>query len=49
MVLDKHNKYSKMYHNNILYWVLGIDNELYLKFEKPIIFSRDKFINNHKR
>ena len=49
MVLDKHNKYSKMYHNNTLYWGLGIENELYLEFEKPIIFSREKFINNHKR
>ena len=48
MVLDKHNKYSTMYRNT-LYWGIGIENELYLEFEKPIIFSKDKFINNHKR
>ena len=28
--LEKHIKYKKLYKKNILFWGLGIENELYL-------------------
>ena len=32
--IEKHNKYKKYYKKDNLYWGLGIENELYLEFEK---------------
>ena len=32
--LDKHKKYFDYYNSNELYWGLGIENELYLEFNK---------------
>jgi hypothetical protein len=47
--LQKHVKYNSMYKPNILYWGLGIENELYLEFENKITFKKSDFINNHKK
>jgi len=47
--LEKHYKYESIYKKNTIYWGLGIENELYLQFDKEIEFSHDKFLNNHRR
>ena len=46
---DKHTKYKASYGKNELYWGIGIENELYLEFEKKIPVEKKKFLNNHKR
>ena len=46
---EKHAKYMKHFKKNHIYWGLGIENELYLEFDKPIIISKSFFLNNHKR
>jgi hypothetical protein len=48
-LLEKHVKYTDMYKPNTLYWGLGIENELYLEFEKKINITQEMFLNNHKR
>lgn len=48
-VFQKHSKYIDMYKSNILYWGLGIENELYLEFDKLHDFNRDQFLNNHNK
>ena len=45
---NKHNKYFKDYIENDLYWGLGIENELYLEFSKPLIVDSN-FLKNNKR
>jgi len=47
--IDKHVKYKKKYGKNDLYWGLGIENELYLEFEKRKEVSKKVFLENHKR
>ena len=47
--IDKHEKYKKKYGKNDLYWGLGIENELYLEFEKKKNISKKVFLENHKR
>ena len=47
--LDKHKKYKHMYGKNELYWGVGIENELYLEFDKKISISQTFLKNNHKR
>ena len=47
--LEKHYKYEKTYKTNELYWGIGIENELYLEFDKNINFEKYKLLNNHKR
>ena len=47
--IEKHIKYEKYYKKNSLYWGLGIENELYLEFEKKASISKDFFFKNHKR
>lgn len=47
--IEKHNKYKKYYKKDTLYWGLGIENELYLEFEKKASISKDFFFKNHKR
>jgi len=48
-LLEKHVKYTDMYKPNTLYWGLGIENELYLEFEKKINITQEMFLNNHTR
>ena len=47
--LEKHYKYEKTYKTDELYWGIGIENELYLEFDKNINFEKYKLLNNHKR
>ena len=46
---DKHTKYKDSYGTNELYWGIGIENELYLEFDKKIPVDKKIFLNNHKR
>jgi len=46
---DKHTKYKESYGKNEMYWGIGIENELYLEFEKKVPVDKKKFLNNHKR
>jgi len=47
--LEKHKKYSGYYVANDVYWGLGIENEMYLEFDKPKLIDMNFFLNNHKR
>jgi hypothetical protein len=46
---DKHTKYKESYGKNELYWGIGLENELYLEFEKKVQVEKKKFLNYHKR
>ena len=46
---DKHTKYKESYGKNEIYWGIGLENELYLEFEKKVQVDKKKFLNNHKR
>jgi hypothetical protein len=46
---DKHTKYKESYGKNELYWGIGLENELYLEFDKKVQVGKNKFLNNHKR
>ena len=46
--IDKHLKYLSKYGECELYWGLGIENEVYLEFDKKIIVNENFFLNNHK-
>ena len=46
---DKHLKYKSLYGKNEIYWGIGIENELYLEFDKKSHIDKKKFLNNHKR
>lgn len=46
---SKHVKYLKYYKNNDIYWGLGIENELYLEFDKPIEIDEKFFLTKHRR
>jgi hypothetical protein len=43
--IDKHLKYLSKYGGGELYWGLGIENEIYLEFEKKVAIT-DKFFLN---
>ncbi len=53
---EKHNKYNKFYKNDFrrnnrndnLYWGLGIENESYLMFKKPLSTTKDLMLKHHK-
>ena len=47
--IEKHTKYKNQYMPEELFWGLGIENELYLEFEKRKQITEEEFINNHKR
>jgi hypothetical protein len=51
--LEKHKKYETQYklENGKLniFWGIGIENEVYLEFDKKVITSKTFFISNHKR
>ena len=46
---DKHLKYREHYKRNSIYWGLGIENELYLEFEKRLIKPKKDIIYKRKR
>jgi hypothetical protein len=46
---DKHTKYKASYGKNEIYWGIGIENELYLEFERKVQVDKKKFLNYHKR
>jgi len=45
----KHVKYKKCYKNDTLYWGLGIENEMYLEFEKTKQVNKMYLCTNRKR
>ena len=47
-ILDKHYIYQSQYKPNSLYWGLGIENEVYLEFEKRVLITKREFLENHK-
>ena len=49
IVLEKHKKYCSMYRENEIYWGFGIENEVYLQFERKKEVSKAFFLENHKR
>jgi hypothetical protein len=46
---EKYLKYKVQYIPNEIYWGLGIENEVYLEFQKKRLISKYMFINNHDR
>lgn len=46
---DKHEKYKSCYGTNELYWGIGIENGLYLEFEKKSEKHMKIFLNSHKK
>jgi hypothetical protein len=46
--LEKHKMYEEQYQKNTLYWGLGIENEIYLEFDKKKRFTKEEFVKNHK-
>jgi hypothetical protein len=47
--LEKHKIYEQQYQKNSLYWGLGIENEIYLEFDKKKRFTKEEFVKNHTR
>ena len=47
--ITKHYKYKDNYKPSTLYWGLGIENEIYLEFEKKIEIKKEDFFNNHQK
>lgn len=47
--LEKHKIYEEQYQKNGLYWGLGIENEIYLEFDKKKRFTKEEFIKNHTK
>lgn len=45
----KHTKYVKYYKKNDTFWGLGIENELYLEFDKPVTIDDKFFLTRHRR
>ena len=45
--LPKHQKYKNMYGQNELFWGLGIEEETYLQFKKPIFVAAPLIRQNH--
>jgi len=46
--LEKHKMYEEQYQKNSLYWGIGIENEIYLEFDKKKRFTKEEFVKNHK-
>jgi hypothetical protein len=45
---QKHQKYKTMYGQNEIFWGLGIEEETYFQFSKPIHVATSIIRNNHK-
>ena len=43
--LEKHKKYNSYYKSNELFWGIGIENEVYLEFDKKINVSKEFFLS----
>ena len=48
-ILDKHKKYEKQYKPDLLYYGLGIENELYLEFDTKINIKKNDILLKNKR
>jgi hypothetical protein len=46
---DKHSKYFGIYKPNEIYFGLGIENETYLMFDKPVVWKGSTIVKNQKR
>ena len=49
LIDDKYLKYKKHYKKNSIYWGLGIENELYLEFEKRLVKPKNDIFNKRRR
>jgi hypothetical protein len=47
--LEKHKKYKDSYGTNEIFYGIGIENELYLEFDKSIYLNKYKFLNKTNR
>jgi len=47
-IFGKHKIYKSQYKTGELYWGLGIENEVYLEFEKKTSVSKRDFLTKHK-
>jgi hypothetical protein len=47
-IFGKHKIYKSQYKTGEIYWGLGIENELYLEFEKKTSVSKRDFLTKHK-
>ena len=47
--IDKHLKYKDKYKSNLVFWGLGIENELYLEFDNKRKVDINFFLKNHSR
>ena len=48
MELDKHKKYKSKYGEKELFWGLGIEEETYFQFTRPIYAAAPLIRDNHK-
>lgn len=46
--LEKHKKYKAMYGSNEIFWGLGVEEETYFQFTKPIYVATPILRSNHK-
>jgi len=46
---EKHIKYKNKYKPNEIFWGIGIENEVYLEFDKKIFVPINFFLKNHRR
>jgi hypothetical protein len=44
---EKHGRYLLQYRANDLFWGIGIENETYLQFERPVEFTATEIYKNH--
>lgn len=47
--LEKHQKYKSLYGSEEIFHGIGIENEIYLEFEKKINVKKEFFLKNRKR
>ena len=47
-ILEKHKIYEIQYKNDEVYWGLGIENEVYLEFDKKMSVSSEDFLKKQK-
>jgi hypothetical protein len=47
-MFEKHKIYESQYKKGSLYWGLGIENEVYLEFEKKTMISKRDFLTKHR-
>lgn len=47
--LEKHEKYKNLYGKNEIFHGIGIENEIYLEFDKKIKLTKQQFLKNRAR